>query len=50
MPGPVEQLGYPPALILEQVEECWKMDDEGAEPRRIARVMNRPAATAKAEP
>ena len=42
-----KQVGRPPALTLEQVEQCRRMTEEGAGLRQIARVMTCSPATAK---
>ena len=42
-----KQVGRPPALTPEQVEQCRRMADEGSGLRRIARVMTCSPATIK---
>ena len=42
-----KQIGRPPALTLEQVEQCRRMAEEGAGLRQIARVMTCSPATVK---
>ena len=42
-----KQVGRPPALTLEQVEQCRRMAEEGAGLRQIARVMTCSPATVK---
>ena len=42
-----KQVGRPPALTEEQVEQCRRMADEGAGLRQIARVMTCSPATVK---
>ena len=45
--GSGKQVGRPPALTLEQVEQCRRMADEGSGLRQIARVMTCSPATVK---
>ena len=45
--GNGKKVGRPPALTLEQVEQCRRMADEGSGLRHIARVMACSPATAK---
>ena len=45
--GEGRRIGRPPALTLEQVEECRRMSQEGAGLRHIARVMRCSPATVK---
>ena len=42
-----KQVGRPPALTQEQVEQCRRMADDGAGLRQIARVMTCSPATVK---
>ena len=42
-----KRVGRPPALTLEQVDQCRRMAEEGAGLRQIARVMTCPPATVK---
>ena len=42
-----KQVGHPPALTQEQVEQCRRMADEGSGLRHIARVMHCSPATVK---
>ena len=42
-----KQVGHPPALTQDQVEQCRRMADEGAGLRQIARVMQCSPATVK---
>ena len=42
-----KQIGRPPALTPEQIEQCRRMADEGAGMRQIARVMTCSPATVK---
>ena len=42
-----KQVGRPPALTPEQIEQCRRMADEGASLRQIARVMTSSPATVK---
>ena len=42
-----KQVGRPPALSDEQVEQCLRMDGKGAGLRHIARVMGCSPATVK---
>ena len=42
-----KQVGRPPALTQDQVEQCRRMADEGAGLRQIARVMTCSPATVK---
>ena len=42
-----KQVGRPPALTQDQVEQCRRMADEGAGRRQIARVMTCSPATVK---
>ena len=46
-PGAGRRIGRPPALSPEQVEQCRRMDREGAGLRHIARVMQCSPATVK---
>ena len=45
--GEGRRIGRPPALTPEQVDQCWRMAQEGAGLRRIARVMRCSPATVK---
>ena len=42
-----KQVGRPPALTPEQIEQCRRMSEEGAGLRQIARVMTCSPATVK---
>ena len=42
-----KQMGRPPALTPDKIEQCRRMADEGADLRQIARVMTCSPATVK---
>ena len=42
-----KRVGRPPALSAEQLEQCWRMSEEGAGLRQIARVLGCSPATVK---